>query len=281
MNDTDRAHRRLRKMCLGYPGATELKFPGFTSFTAGDVAFAVFQTIRRRPALTLPLGEMRRVKALFDEGFFRTPGGEGILISCFVDQSLDWTLIARALESSYRSTAFPENLARLDAAAPKETGRALRLVRFPRPKERDTALDVKLAVYRQFAETGERPTVDEIAGRVGVSDDDVLKAYARLREQRVLVLEDDGASIRMAPPFSGVPTQHTVASEGVTYFANCAWDSLGIVAALGKPGVVYSRCEQSKKPLRLAVDPGGPEACDWLFHCAVPAAQWWNDIVFT
>ena len=95
------------------------------------------------------------------------------------------------------------------------------------------------------------------------------------------MLESDGASIRMAPPFSGVPTQHTVTSDGVTYFANCAWDSLGVVAALGRRGVVYSRCEQSKKPLRLAVGPEGPEPCDWLFHCAVPAAQWWNDIVFT
>jgi hypothetical protein len=36
------------------------------------------------------------------------------------------------------------------------------------------------------------------------------EAYARLRAQRVLALESDGESIRMAPPFSGVPTQHVV-----------------------------------------------------------------------
>jgi hypothetical protein len=281
MNEKDRAHKRLRQICLGYPGATELQFPGFTSFTAGDVAFAVFQTIRRRPALTVPLGELGRVKVLFGEGFFRTPGGEGILISCFVDQSLDWTLVARVLESSYRGTASPENIERLDALQSNEDKPKLRLVGRHRREAADFALDVKLAVYGHFAETGERPTVDEIAARIHAATDDVLKAYAQLREQRVLVLEDDGASIRMAPPFSGVPTQHVVNAQGVSYFANCAWDSLGIVAALRKPGVVYSRCEQSKKPLRLGVGVDGPEPCDWLFHCAVPAAQWWNDIVFT
>jgi hypothetical protein len=280
MNDTDRAHKRIRELCLGYPGATELQFPGFTSFTAGDVAFAVFQTIRRRPALTIPLGESPRAKILLKCGFFRTPDGDGVLLSCYLDALPDWPILESVLESSYRSTAAADNVASLDVAR-KKAGRKLRLVK-GRPDDGATlTLDVKLAVYRHFAETGERPSVADIVARAYTTTEDVLKAYAQLREQRVLVLEDDGASIRMAPPFSGVPTQHTVTSDGVTYFANCAWDALGVVAAIRKPGVVYSRCEQSKKQLRLAVAHDGPEPCDWLFHCAVPAAQWWNDIVFT
>ena len=95
------------------------------------------------------------------------------------------------------------------------------------------------------------------------------------------MLEADGESIRMAPPFSGVPTQHVVAADGVSYFANCAWDALGIPAALHKPATVRSRCEQSLEPLELEVSSGGPERSDWLFHCVVPAARWWDDIVFT
>jgi len=146
-------------------------------------------------------------------------------------------------------------------------------------------LRVKLAVYRWFAETGRRPTPENVAERVAASPQEVVEAYGRLRAQRVLVLEDDGASIRMAPPFSGVETQHVVESGGVSYFANCAWDSLGIPSALQRPATVFSRCEQSMEPLRLRVDVGGPEGPEsqagWLFHCAVPAAHWWDDIVFT
>src|SRR5688500_3991249 len=140
---------------------------------------------------------------------------------------------------------------------------------------------VKLAVYHYFAETGRRPSPQEVAERVGSNVESVLDAYRRLRAQRLLVLDADGSSIRMAPPFSGVPTQHIVEADGIRYFANCAWDSLGILAALHKTGTVHSRCAQSGEPFDLNVNLQGPESSDWLFHCLVPAAKWWDDIVFT
>jgi hypothetical protein len=159
----------------------------------------------------------------------------------------------------------------------------------PGASERD--LDVKLAVYRHFAEEARRPSPEEVSVRAGVPASDVPAAYARLRAARVLVLEEDGVSIRMAPPFSGVPTQHVAVVGGKRYFANCAWDVFGIVAALTpratevgalrRPGAVESRCEQTLAPLRLEIGANGPEASSWLFHCAVPAAHWWDDIVLT
>jgi Alkylmercury lyase len=139
----------------------------------------------------------------------------------------------------------------------------------------------KLAIYRHFAETGQRPSLRVIADRVGADLSSVREVYLRLRGQRVLVLEPDGISIRMAPPFSGVPTQHVVIVGETKYFANCAWDSLGIPAALHRSGQVYSRCEQSGEPLHLEIGLEGPPSCSWLFHCLVPAAKWWDDIVFT
>lgn len=148
-----------------------------------------------------------------------------------------------------------------------------------------------MAVYRHFAETARRPSPEEVSSRAGVPAAEVVAAYARLRAQRVLLLEEDGASIRMAPPFSGVPTQHVAVAGGKRYFANCAWDSFGIVAALqpreeedaalGSEALVESRCEQSGEPLRLPIGPDGPPPSDWLFHCAVPAAHWWDDLVLT
>ena len=49
----------------------------------------------------------------------------------------------------------------------------------------------KLAIYRHFAETGERPSLEFVAERVGSDVSNVRKAYGRLRAQRVLVLEPD------------------------------------------------------------------------------------------
>jgi len=140
---------------------------------------------------------------------------------------------------------------------------------------------VKVAIYRATAESGSVPSLEEVAAKVGATPAHVQEAYTRLRAARLLLLEPDGVTIRMAPPFSGVPTQHCVTVSGTEYYANCAWDALGIPAALHRCGVVDSRCEQSFEPLHLQVGLDGPEPSSWLFHCLVPAAKWWDDLVFT
>lgn len=145
----------------------------------------------------------------------------------------------------------------------------------------DFLTQVKLAVYRHFAEHGVAPTPDDTAAAINVSRDTILDAYKQLRQNRVLLVEPDGATIRMAPPFSGVPTQHRVRAGAIEYYANCAWDALGIPAALHKPATVHSRCEQSMEPLTMEVGLEGPPPSTWLFHSLVPAAKWWNDLVFT
>ena len=140
---------------------------------------------------------------------------------------------------------------------------------------------VKLALYGITAESGRIPSLNAVAERVEDTPAAVKEAYARLRAQRLLWLEANGVTVRMAPPFSGVPTQHQVTVDGIEYYANCAWDALGISAALHRPGLVRSRCEQSLAPFELHVGLEGPEPSSWLFHCLVPAARWWDDLVFT
>ena len=140
---------------------------------------------------------------------------------------------------------------------------------------------VKLTIYQGFASTGEALPPARIAEKLGCSPDEIRSAFARLQGNRVLLLEPDGETIRMAPPFSGVSTQHKVEVGPQTYFANCAWDALGIPAALHREALVHSSCGQSGASLRLHVGFEGPEPSQWVFHCQVPAARWWADLVFT
>ena len=116
---------------------------------------------------------------------------------------------------------------------------------------------------------------------IGATTEQIMDGYRRLHGKRMLVPADDFASIRMAPPFSGIPTQHQVTVNGKQYFANCAWDTFGVVSALGGTGDVLSRCDQTLEPLLLHLTPDGPPSSRWLFHCVVPAADWWNNIVVT
>jgi len=140
---------------------------------------------------------------------------------------------------------------------------------------------VRAAIYRWFVERTEAPAVADIAGVLGETPEAIRDAYGRLFRKRVLFLEPDGETIRMAPPFSGVPTQHRVRAGGREYFANCSWDSLGIPAALHAPAEVFSRCEQTLEPIHLTVGPDGPAAERVVAHFAVPAAKWWADLVYT
>jgi hypothetical protein len=140
---------------------------------------------------------------------------------------------------------------------------------------------VRAAIYEWFVEETRGPAVTDLAGRLGENPDSIRDAYGRLFRKRVLFLEPDGDTIRMAPPFSGVATQHRVRVGDQEYFANCSWDSLGIPAALHAPGEVFSRCEQTLEPIRLQVGREGPEPEAVVAHFAVPAAKWWADLVYT
>jgi hypothetical protein len=145
----------------------------------------------------------------------------------------------------------------------------------------DFDTQLRLAICRHIADTGTAPTVADMVRTLGTSDPDIRDSYRRLYGKRVLVLQPDGESIRMVPPFSGVPTQHRVKVRGKQYFANCAWDALGIAAALHAEAEVCSRCEQSLEQLRFHVRQDGPEPEPCVIHFAVPAAHWWDDIVTT
>jgi hypothetical protein len=145
----------------------------------------------------------------------------------------------------------------------------------------DRDLELRSIVYRHFAEHATAPTLNDMVDATGHAREEIREAYQRLYAKRMLVPMPDGEHIRMAPPFSGVATQHRVEVNGREYYANCAWDSFGIPAALHVPAHVLSRCEQTLDPLSLRLSHDGPWRSSWVFHVVVPAAQWWRDIVYT
>ena len=140
---------------------------------------------------------------------------------------------------------------------------------------------VRSAIYGWIVEGIDAPRAEELAEILGEPPDEIREAYRRLFRKRVLFLEPDGETIRMAPPFSAIPTQHRVQIGERTYFANCSWDALGIPAAMHAPAQVFSRCEQTLEPIHLRVSLEGPAPENVVAHFAVPAAKWWADLVYT
>jgi len=145
--------------------------------------------------------------------------------------------------------------------------------------ERD--LGVRASTYRLFVELGRAPTVDEVADESGLATDEAESSWRRLHEAHALVLNPATDELRMLNPFSAVPTAYRVDAGGRWWYANCAWDAFGICAALHTGGRIETSCPDCGEPFGVTVCDERPDDEGLLFHCLVPAAHWWDDIVFT
>jgi hypothetical protein len=143
-------------------------------------------------------------------------------------------------------------------------------------------LPIRNEIYSSFVRTGNAPAPSEIASAFDLAPEDVADAYRRLHDAHALVLHPGTTEIRMLNPFSTVETPHRVEAGGRWWFANCAWDALGIPAALHTDGTVASECPDCGEPLALEVRGGElVRGADLLVHFVVPARHWWDDIAFT
>lgn len=140
---------------------------------------------------------------------------------------------------------------------------------------------VRAFVYKHFADTTRPPAIGETARHVQIDPEEAGALYQELHKRHALFLEPDTLSIRMANPFSGVQTDFRVRSNGRTYYANCAWDMLGIPAALHSDAVIEAICTESDDVIKLEVRNGQVSASDLRIHFPVPFVHWHDDLVFT
>ena len=143
--------------------------------------------------------------------------------------------------------------------------------------------DIRLRneTYALFVELGRAPTATDVAERLDRQLSHVVEGWRRLHDAHALVLAQGTDEIRMANPFSAVPTAYLVHADGRSWFANCAWDAFGICAALHVDGSFDTTCPDCGEPISVRVVDERADDESLLFHCLVPASQWWNDIVFT
>ncbi len=135
--------------------------------------------------------------------------------------------------------------------------------------------------YGLFVELGRAPTVDDASARIGSTPDDVWAGWQRLHDAHALVLQTGTREIRMANPFSAVPTAYRVFADNRWWFANCAWDAFGVGAALHRDSRIEASCADCGEPISVQVRDEKPDDDGLLFHCLVPAIRWWDDIAFT
>jgi hypothetical protein len=167
---------------------------------------------------------------------------------------------------------------------------------------------IRYFVYNHFADTTLPPSIEDTASHFNISNEQASALYRELHSRHALFLDPATLTIRMANPFSGIPTDFKVNANGKTYYANCAWDMLGIPVALHADAVIEAICTESNDAVRIKIINGQISASqidyvtlsdsegslpptsetlrsaqsDMLFvHFPLPFSRWYDDLTFT
>ncbi len=150
--------------------------------------------------------------------------------------------------------------------------------------------DVRLAIYRRFAEEGEFGSAETLAGELGIDPSRVRRAMGELADARHLVLDEAGEVV-MAHPFAAVPLGFAVMGAHTLWWGGCAWDSFALPHLVGgwRPDLlldgtavlVSTTCPGCGRAHAWTVGRTSPPEGEQVAHFLVPTARMWDDVVHT
>ncbi|MGD2059260.1 MAG: organomercurial lyase [Acidimicrobiia bacterium] len=132
---------------------------------------------------------------------------------------------------------------------------------------------VRARIYELFVDGARVVDAGTLAAATGLTRPEVTQSMADLAAEHRIALADNGR-VRMAHPFSGVPTSYRARIGERWWWANCAWDSLAILALLGDGEA------EGPDGLTWSVREGRVEP-DGIVHLLVPARSFWDDVGYT
>lgn len=125
------------------------------------------------------------------------------------------------------------------------------------------------------------PATASIARHFGRGQREIKQALRNLKIGKTVLLHPQTEEIWMCGAFASEPTGYKVEAKRATYYANCAWDMLGIPMVANEWVNIETSCTDCGEPIRLSADAESPPSDDLVVHFLVPANHWYDDIGFT
>ncbi|MGA3238018.1 MAG: alkylmercury lyase family protein [Bryobacteraceae bacterium] len=116
--------------------------------------------------------------------------------------------------------------------------------------------------------------LSEICGCTQRKAEDLLR---RMAEMHGVILEPGSVRIWSLHPFALMPAAFWVSAGGRGWWANCAWCSLGIGAALEADIAVSTRDGAEGDPVDFEIRGGASTRPELLMHFPYPPARWWDN----
>lgn len=139
---------------------------------------------------------------------------------------------------------------------------------------------VRVEIYREFVRTSRAPSAERLAEVMETPLSEIRGALDRLHAGKAIYLQPSNREILLAAPLCTVPTPFLVHAGDKSYFGTCIWDALGILAMLHRDGTVETSCGCCGEAMSVEIRDGAVHG-GGIIHFALPAKQWWANIVYT
>jgi hypothetical protein len=142
-------------------------------------------------------------------------------------------------------------------------------------------VELRIHIYDVLLDRGAPPRVAELAREFNVSENAARNAIADLKIGKTVLPHPQTGEVWMAGPFAAESTGYKVAGKRTTWFANCAWDMLGVAMIAREWVSIETTCGDCGEPIRLSADHESPARDALVVHFLVPARRWYDDVGFT
>ncbi|MGH7619547.1 MAG: organomercurial lyase [Gemmatimonadaceae bacterium] len=140
--------------------------------------------------------------------------------------------------------------------------------------------EIRIFIYDWVVAHGEPPCTPDIGAHVGLTENEARTAIAGLNIGKAVLCHPITGEVWMAGPFAASETPYRVIGSRASWWANCAWDMLGIAAIVGQDVTIEASCADCAEPMRMSVKGGGVQG-NGLIHLLLPVRDWYRDIAYT
>jgi alkylmercury lyase-like protein len=126
-------------------------------------------------------------------------------------------------------------------------------------------------------ETGHAPDLASLSALAGRSENDTEDGLRQLEKMHGVILVPNSVNVWSLHPFSLMPTAFWVTNNKHGWWANCAWCSLGIGAALGENVTITTSDGAEATEITFRVKDGQLSRSDLMLHFPYPPARWWDN----
>ncbi len=143
------------------------------------------------------------------------------------------------------------------------------------------ATSLRVFIYDWIVSHGAPPTSVEIGERMGVPADVAKQEVASLNIGKTVLRHPVSGEIWMAGPFAAGRTSYRVHGARVSWWANCAWDALGIAAIVHEKVIIEGACADCGEPMRIRASHRDGVQGSGIIHLLLPVRDWYRDIGYT